>query len=260
MLEASLSDAKRVGATSAAAIAAAHVCGVLTFSDPHAAVAAGEEAVALAREAGDDYVLAVALNNLGGATDSLGEHELATAYLEESLALRRAIGDVSRIALSLCNVAAMALLKGDIARAATLLAEAAEIATAIGDKRQICYAHGGLAWVAYRERHWEEADAHARESLRLAQELGMKSAVVEEICCLAGIAAARGDLARAGRLAAVTELHQSLFGDREPFFELHRTDMEGAKAACDPETWERASAEGRAMSLDVAAEYGLSTA
>ncbi len=30
------------------------------------------------------------------------------------------------------------------------------------------------------------------------------------------------------------------------------------RAACDPETWERASAEGRAMSLDEVAEYALS--
>jgi len=237
LLKASLSDAKSAGATSAAAIAAAHVCGVLTFSDPRAAVAAGEEAVALAREAGDDYVLAVALNNLGAPTMALGENEQATAYIEESLALRRRIGDVSRIALSLCNVADMALLKGDVVRAATLLAEAAEIATAIGDKRHISFAHSGLAWVAYSERRWEDADAHARESLRLGQELGMKTLVVEEIYCLAGTAAARGDPTRAARLAAVAELHQSLFGPEEAAFaELHREDIEGAKAACDPET------------------------
>ena len=176
LLEASLSDAKGVGATSAAAIAAAHLCGpgLPAARDPRAALAAGEEAVALAREAGDDYVLAVALNNLGGPILSLGENEQATAYYEESLALRRRIGDVSRIALSLCNVAEMALLEGDIARAAALLAEAAEIATAIGDKRHISSHTAASRWVAYRERRWEEADAHARESLRLARELGMK--------------------------------------------------------------------------------------
>ena len=36
---------------------------------------------------------------------------------------------------------------------------------------------------------------------------------------------------------------------------LYRAVIESAKAACDPETWERASAEGRAMSLDEAAEH-----
>lgn len=260
LLEASLSDAKGVGATSAAAIAGAHVCGVLTFSDPRAALAAGEEAVALAREAADDYVLAIALNNLGGPTMSLGENEQATAYYEESLALRRRIGDVSRIALSLINVAEMALLKGDIARAAAMWAEAAEIATAIGDKRHISFAHSGLAWVAYRERRWEEAEAHARESLRLGRELGMKSLVVEEIYCLAGTAAARGDPTRAARLAAVAELHHSLLGPEEAAFaELHRADIEGAKAACDPETWGQAWSAGTAMSLGEAATYALAS-
>jgi predicted ATPase/class 3 adenylate cyclase len=261
LLEASLSAAKGVGATSAASIAAAHVCGVLGDSDPRAAVAAGEEAVALAGEAGDDYALAIALNNLGGPTMLLGDNEQATAYFEESLALRRRIGDVSRIALSLCNLAGVALLKGDIARAAALFAEAAEIATAIGDKRHIAYAHSGLAWVAYRERRWEEADAHAGESLRLGRELGMKHVVVEEICCLAGTAAARGDLARAARLAAVAELHQSLLGPEEAAFaEVSRADIEGAMAACDPETWERAWSAGTAMSLGEAETYALSSA
>jgi predicted ATPase/class 3 adenylate cyclase len=259
LIEASLSDAKEVGAISAAAIAAAHSCAVLNLSDPRAAVAVGEEAVALARRAGDDYVLAVALNNLAGTSTSLGESERATAYFEESLMLRRRIGDVSRIALSLCNVASMAFLRNDIDRAVALWGEALEIATSIGDKRHICFAHSGLAWVAYREGRWEEADADARESLRLGRELGMKYAAAEEICCLAGIAAATGDSVRAARLASAVEPYRSLLAEYQNVFgEIHLPDVESAKASCDPETWGRAWAEGRAMSLDEAAEYALS--
>ena len=47
--------------------------------------------------------------------------------------------------------------EGEISRAAALFAEAAEIATAIGDKRHIIFALGGLGWVAYLERRWEDA-------------------------------------------------------------------------------------------------------
>ena len=81
-------------------------------SDRRAALAVGEEAVALARAAGDDFVLAIALNNLGGVTALLGDNERAAAYFEESLEVRRRIGDLSRIALSLANVAEMALNEG----------------------------------------------------------------------------------------------------------------------------------------------------
>ncbi|HEX7310826.1 MAG TPA: adenylate/guanylate cyclase domain-containing protein [Gaiellaceae bacterium] len=267
LLEASLASAKELGDTAGAAIAAATLCAIRadarsSTSDRQEALAAGEEAVALARAANDDFALAIALNNVGGVMRMLGENERATAYLEESLELRRRLGDVSRIALALYNLAEMALLEGGIDRAATLLTEAAEIATAIGDKRHVCFAHGGLGWVAYLERRLEDADRHARESLRLARELGQKLQMVAEISCLAGIAAATGDTMRTARLAAVAEVHYSRLALELTLADAgyHRADIERARTACSPEAWERASAEGLAMSLDEAADYALSSA
>ena len=98
LLEASFACAKEVGATSAAAIAAAVLFTIRaetssTTSERRAALALGEEAVALARAAGDDFVLAIALNNLGGVTVMLGESERARACFEESLEVRRRMGD-----------------------------------------------------------------------------------------------------------------------------------------------------------------------
>ena len=265
MLEASLAYAKESGATAAAAITAAVLCPLRaeassSTSDRRAAVAMGEEAVALARAAGDDFVLAMALNNLGGVMQMLGESERAAAYFQKSLELRRRMGDASRIALSLSNVAQMALEEGKTNEAAAMFAEAAEIATAIGDKRHILFALAGLGKVAYREERWEEAGTHARESLRLAQEIGMKLPAAEEIFWLAGIAAATGDPARAVRLAAAAAFHLSLLAPHEADDPDYHEIIESAKAACDPETWERAAAEGRAMSLDEAADYALSSA
>jgi predicted ATPase len=265
LLEASFACAKEVGATATAAIAASVVCAIraeTTSSTPdrRAALAVGEEAVALARRAGDDFVLAIALNNLGGVMALLGENERAAAYFEESLELRRRIGDLSRIALSLANVAEMALQEGKTAKADTMFAEAAEIATAIGDKRHIQYALAGLGQVAYREERWEVADTHSRESLRLAQELGMKLPVVQAILGLAGIATATGDTARAMRLAAAGAVHLSLLAPDGAEFVDYQEVIERVKAGCEPETWERASAQGRAMTLDEVADYALASA
>jgi hypothetical protein len=141
-----------------------------------------------------------------------------------------------------------------------MFAEAAEIATAIGDKRHIMFALAGLGRVAYREERWEEAGRHARESLRLAQELGMRLPAADEIFWLAGIAAATGDTARAIRLAAAAAFHLSLLAPHEADNPDYQEIIETVKAARDPETWEQASAEGRAMSLDEAADYALSSA
>jgi predicted ATPase/class 3 adenylate cyclase len=267
LLEASLSCAKEIEATSAAAIAAAHLGAIRARSqrsgkESRRAIAEGEEAVALARQAGDDYVLAVALNNLGGSTLMLlQDRERTSAYWAESLEIRRRIGDMSRIALSLCNLGWMALLEGRVDRASSLFAEGAEIAGGIGDKRQVSGALAGLAWVAYLEQRREEADSLARESLAIMRELGMKGGYVDAMFCLAGAAAARGDLARGARLAAAAELCYSLFGSIDIADEArYRAVVESARAACDPEAWERESAVGRAMGLDEAVEYALSPA
>src|SRR6266576_2305538 len=265
LLEASLACAKEVGATATAAISAGVLCSMraettTSAPDRRAAVAVGEEAVTLAREAGDDFVLAIALNNLGGVMALLGENERAAAYFEESLEVRRRIGDLSRIALSLTNVARMALQEGQTTKAATMFAEAAEIATAIGDKRHILFALAGLGQVAYREERWEVADTHARESLRLAQELGMKLPVVEAILGVAGIATATGDMARATRLAAAGAVHLSLLAPDGAEFVDYQEVIERVKAGCDPEAWERAAAEGRVMTLDEVADYALASA
>jgi tetratricopeptide (TPR) repeat protein len=265
LLEAGFACAKEVGATATAAIAASVLCAIraeTTSSTPdrRAALAVGEEAVALARRAGDDFVLAIALNNLGGVMALLGENERAAAYFEESLEVRRRIGDLSRIALSLTNVARMALQEGQTTKAATMFSEGAEIATAIGDKRHILYALAGLGQVAYREERWEVADTHARESLRLAQELGMKLPVVEAILGVAGIATATGDMARATRLAAAGAVHLSLLAPDGAEFVDYQEVIERVKAGCDPEAWERAAAEGRAMTLDGVAQCALSSA
>jgi predicted ATPase len=265
LLEASFACAKEAEATATAAIAASVLCSMraeTTGSTPdrRAAVALGEEAVALAREASDDFVLAIALNNLGGVMALLGENERAAAYFEESLEVRRRLGDLSRIALSLANVAATALHEGKTTKAAAMFGEAAEIATAIGDKRHILFALAGLGRVAYREERWEDAGTHTRESLRLAQELGMKLAAVELILGLSGIAAATGDAARALRLAAAGAIHLSLLAPDGAEYVEYQDVIERVKARCDAETWEQASVEGGAMTLDEVADYALFSA
>src|SRR5580765_7620854 len=86
LLEASFACAKEAGATATAAIAASVLCSMRaettsSTADRRAAAVVGEEAVALAREAGDDFVLAIALNNLGGVMAMLEENDRATEYL-----------------------------------------------------------------------------------------------------------------------------------------------------------------------------------
>jgi hypothetical protein len=84
--------------------------------------------------------------------------------------------------------------------------------------------------------------------------------MVEAILCLAGRAAATGRSVRAARLAGAAEHHIETLEHNMDDDARYRAVIESAQSACDPETWERASAEGRAMSLDEAAAYAQSTA
>src|SRR5262249_2780807 len=96
----------------------------------------------------------------------------------------------------------------------------------------------------------------ARESLRLARDLGMKFQALDPIFCLAGTAVAVGDVERGARLAAAAEKHLSS-AEHDAYDEArYRAVIERAKA-CDPGTWEQA-AKGPEISLDEAADYALS--
>ena len=79
---------------------------------------------------------------------------------------------------------------------------------------------------------------------------------MEAIFCLAGIAAATGDPARAARLAAAAEFHHSRVTPGGIFLDDEvRASIEAAKAASDPGIWQEAWAAASAMSVDETADY-----
>ena len=84
--------------------------------------------------------------------------------------------------------------------------------------------------------------------------------MMEAIFCLAGIAAATGDPARAARLAAAAELHHSRHTPEGITLDDEvRASIETAKVAADPEIWQQAWAAGSGMSLDEAIDHSHSS-
>ena len=62
------------------------------------------------------------------------------------------------------------------------------------------------------------------------------------------------------RLAAAAAVHLSLLAPDGAEYVDYQEVIERVKADCDPDTWEQASAEGRAMTLDEVTDYALSPA
>jgi predicted ATPase/class 3 adenylate cyclase len=144
--------------------------------DPHRSRAAGEEGVRVARRAGDDWTLGLALWALGttmvlgtsGPTDLVG----AEPVLEESVDRLRPIGDRWALAAPLFYLGAIARGRGDTARAFQLVDEATELIRAIGDKYRLTIAVRYLAELAKARGDDQTAKRLVREAEILDGELG----------------------------------------------------------------------------------------
>ena len=86
-----------------------------------------EQALQLAREVGDPWWYAVAVEHLGNLAREQGDSATAWARLSESLALLRKLGYAGSIAEALNMLAEVAILDEDPARAEALLAESRAI-------------------------------------------------------------------------------------------------------------------------------------
>lgn len=88
-------------------------------------------AIAVARDAGDDWALGVALNNYAIVRPLRGDVQRSLSILEEALTLLRRTGDSFMIAMTAGNIAETALDAGELDRAETMLEEA------LGEGRKI---------------------------------------------------------------------------------------------------------------------------
>jgi predicted ATPase/DNA-binding SARP family transcriptional activator/DNA-binding CsgD family transcriptional regulator len=181
-----------------------------------------EESLALAREAGDTYLVGNTLSNLGHPAFMQGEYERAKALSEEALAYAHELGGVRAgfAASALINLGVAALCLGERERAAGSFQEALLVSQDTGVKPQVIESLEGMASVA----------GVLREATRAAHLWGAAEAAREAT----GIALSPGERT------------------------LHEPYLASALSRLGEAAWEEALAEGRAMSLEEAAAYALS--
>jgi DNA-binding CsgD family transcriptional regulator len=186
----------------------------------------------------------------------------ATELWEEALALVRQIGDDLRIGMTLTSLGYAALLQGDYERTKALceetLAFAHELGSAIVEIIPETLVNLGLAVLSQGDH--ERARASFEEAMMMSQSTGKRPTIINILEAMASLAGARGELTRAARLwgaaqaaREVTEITLSP-GERA----LHEPHLSAARSRLGDEAWAAMLAEGRAMSLDRAAEYALS--
>ena len=206
-----------------------------------------------------------ALNLLGIlAINEEGDYTRGTALFEESLVLAREAGDAYRVAANLVALQYAAVLQGNYERATALYEEALAVARELGNSgvEIIPEALVNLGLAALGQGDHQRAVSSFKEALVMSQSLERKPTVINTLEGMATLAGSRGEASRAAHLWGAAQAAREASGialspgDRA----LHEPYLNSARSRLGEEAWEAALAEGRAMSLQEAAEYALSEA
>jgi DNA-binding CsgD family transcriptional regulator len=163
------------------------------------------EGVALARAAGDRYLLGFLYGELGTVALHRGDLARAASSSEEGLAHVRAVGDHDAIAAALGNLGIVALFRGDHAEAVARSEESLAL------YRRLDSVHGTAKMLGTLGRALLELGDHDRalavldEGLVLSQRVGNKLYAISALEGLAAAATAQGAWEHATRLFGAVE-------------------------------------------------------
>jgi len=212
------------------------------------------EAERLAREAGDEPKLAIAVEIRAMTAPTFGE---ALAMGQQAAVSYRRAGAHRRLALLQSSLTYNALVHGDVDAALRLTPEATRSAERIGDAFVIGFIQGNLGLVMlFTGDTARAAQAFTRE-LHVASRYRYDTQRYEAISGLAAVAAAEGEDELAARLLAAAEAGGP---ERHPAAlerQLEQRFFGPARARLGEQAWRAASAAGAALTPREAIAAGL---
>ncbi len=218
------------------------------------------QALALSQESGDvvgrAWSLIFLASNMGAFP---GEAEEGVRLCEEGLALFRELDDMHGVTRALNILGELARLVGDYERAEDAYEECRALSLQRGDKQRAAIVMGNLSYVAMHQGDYLRAAAFLREGLTMMVELNYKYYFGLSKAMLAGPVGASGQPELAARLFGASEsILQDLGASLQPAdkIEIDRY-QDDVRAQLDERTFEKAWAEGRAMSLEDAVALAL---
>ena len=162
----------------------------------------GAESVARARELGDPWYLAMALNNYGYSRVMGGNVDSATEkLLAESLQLRRSLDEKRGVGFTLGSLAELQLLRGDLETAATTVEEMLTLSDALthAELTSVTLNLHGFLYLARGDP--AQAARVFQNSLQRSCPLGFQLLVAEALLGLGEAAAQQGAFTRTLRFA-----------------------------------------------------------
>lgn len=144
-----------------------------------AALALGEEALALAEAAGDTRALAQVHNMLGLLATGRGELGAAREHLERSLALTESFNEPSVRVAALNNLALAYGASGETEQAIAHAEAALALCVALGDRHREAALHNNLADLLFSAGRAEESMAHLKQAVGIYAEIGVEAGAVQ---------------------------------------------------------------------------------
>lgn len=186
LLEESLQLIRKVGDKQETAFALYH----LGAADPADLEAQShwEESLALAKEIGNQTLVAEALNWLAFASYRKGDFITAVNLLEKSLKVRRVLQDQRGLAVSLTNLGASRAHLGEYDEAQVILEEGLQTYRQFGDIHGMATACNNLSYVALSTGDYDAAQDWAEQALLYYKEVGDKRGEGEALGNLGEIA------------------------------------------------------------------------
>ena len=212
-----------------------------------------EDALAAARQIGDEKRIAGGLANLGGVLFLAGRHGEARAHYKEALALSRLRGDDRSVAQCLENLACIASHLCELERARTLIDESLDSALADGNLDQIVLSQRTRGQVLLVAREVDEAARVLQQAVTHAHELGRLQLLADCLDTVAVVAVERDDPVRAATLVGAADSLRATSGAaRLPdLLGLHERALESARRTLGgDDSFGDYVARGRDLSLD----------
>ena len=164
----------------------------------------GAESVARARDLGDPWYLAMALNNYGWNRVMSGDVGNQTEeLLAESLQLRRSLDEKRGVGVTLGSIAELQLLRGDLEAAATTVEEMLTLSNALTHAELTSVTLNLQGFLCLARGSPDQAAQVFQDSLQRSHPLGFQLLAAEALLGLSEAAAQQGAFTRALRFAVV---------------------------------------------------------
>ncbi len=215
-----------------------------------------EESLAIARDLGDRFRIAKALQPLAMTASGLGDLAAARRYVEEAVELARALGDKHELATAINGLAQLHRVEGNLDLAEPLYAQAIALAREIGDRETVAIGLLNVAMVWIGRGAGERAYSALAEAVATALALGSKPVGQGALDVATGLAAWHGEHKRAARWFGSVQAQMAKTGlQRDPTDEAFLAPLvDRSRVTLGGTAFAAAERDGGALRYDEAIE------